>query len=89
MNYLDQTIELIEQPSGWLGVWFHPNYIIELGFFPTAQVAWEVVTELVRRDVAGRSLLGLLDEWRDKNLITYREQDLLEASLFQHVFEEG
>lgn len=89
MNYLGQPIELIEQPSGWLGIWFHPCCIIELGYFPTAQSAWDAVTELVRRDVAGRSLLPLIQEWRDQDLIDYREQDWLEASLFQFVSEEG
>jgi hypothetical protein len=88
MQYLGQSIELIEEAPGWLGVWFHPCCVVQLGFFPTALSAWEAVTELVRRDGASRSLAGLTQEWREQNLISASEQDAIESSLFQYVFDE-
>jgi hypothetical protein len=89
MEYLGQSIEVLQQPHGWMGVWYHPACMVQLGYFPTAQMAWEAVAELVRRDLAGQSLCGVVQEWREQGFVSRSEQDLLEASLFQYVFDES
>jgi hypothetical protein len=69
MDYLGQHVELSCQAPGWVGVWWHPAGIVQVGFFPTANDAWEAVTEIIQRDFAVRSLLEVVTEWRDIDLI--------------------
>lgn len=65
MEYLGQRVEITEQDPGWVGVWWHEGGMIQLGYFITPTEAWQAVVELIQRDLAVRSLLSVLDEWRD------------------------
>jgi hypothetical protein len=64
MEYLGQRVEITEQDSGWVSIWWHEGGMIQLGFFTTAPEAWQAVIDLIQRDLAVRSLLSVLDEWR-------------------------
>lgn len=85
MNYLGYKIDLVQQDPGWTSVWYHPVYVIQLGFFPTPNAAWDAAIELIQRDTAVRSLLNELEEWDGKNLIGEDEHSLLEESLVNFV----
>jgi hypothetical protein len=69
MDYLGQHVEITEQDSGWIGIWWHEGGMIQLGFYETAPDAWQAVVELIQRDLAVRSLLNVLDQWQDRKQI--------------------
>jgi hypothetical protein len=69
MEYLGQRVEITEQDSGWIGIWWHEGGMIQLGFYETAPEAWHAVVELIQRDLAVRSLLTVLDYWQDRRQI--------------------
>jgi hypothetical protein len=86
MNHLGQPIELSQEELGWVGIWWHPSgYLIELGYFPTADAAWNAVAELIQRDMAVRSLLELVEDWRERDMINDREYDFSVDALMQSV----
>ncbi len=85
MDYLGQRIDLIEQDTGWVGIWWHPAGIVQVGFFPTATAAWDMVVELIQRDMAVRSLIEVVDEWRDTSLLTEWEHASGVESLVEFV----
>jgi hypothetical protein len=85
MEYLGQQIEVTEQDSGWISVWWHESGMIQLDYFPTAPEAWQAITELIQRDLAVRSLLSTMDEWRDRDNIDDLEYALGVNSLVEFV----
>ncbi len=86
MNYLGQQVEVLETELGWIGIWHHHLAgRIEIKYFPVAQEAFELVMELIRQDLAVVSLLRLIDEWRDFDLIDECEHGLVADSLVQSV----
>ena len=85
MNYLGQTIELIQEDGGWVSIWYHHICMIQLGTFPTANAAWDATVELIERDLAVRSLLEVIDDWTSTGLITCQEYSSIEDSLVQFV----
>lgn len=85
MNYLGQTIELIQEDYGWISIWHHHICMIQLGTFPTANAAWDATVELIERDLAVRSLLAVIDDWTHEGLITRHEYSSIEESLVQFV----
>ncbi len=85
MEYLGQHIEITEQDAGWSSIWWHEGGMIQLGYFETAPEAWQAVTELIQRDLAVRSLLTLMDDWRDQNNIDDLEYALGVNSLVEFV----
>jgi hypothetical protein len=85
MEYLGQHIEVTEQDPGWVSIWWHEGGMIQLGFFPTAPEAWQAITELIQRDLAVRSLLSTMDDWRDCEHIDDLEYALGVNSLVEFV----
>uniref|UniRef100_A0A832M3B4 Uncharacterized protein n=1 Tax=Oscillatoriales cyanobacterium SpSt-402 TaxID=2282168 RepID=A0A832M3B4_9CYAN len=86
MNYLGQKVEVLETEMGWIGIWYHHLAgRIEIKFFPSAQDALELVMELIRQDLAVVSLLRLLDEWRDYDIVDEWEHGTAADSLVQSV----
>ena len=86
MHYLGQPIELIQEGPGWVGIWWHTaGYRVEMGFFPTATAAWDAMAELVRRDLAVRSLLEVVEVWKDETIISDSEYELSAEALVQSV----
>lgn len=85
MEYLGQNIEITEQDSGWIGVWWHEGGMIQLGYFSSAPEAWQAVTELIQRDLSVRSLLTVIDDWRDRSHIDDIEYALGVNSLVEFV----
>ena len=86
MNHLGQSIELAQENLGWVGIWWHPSgYLIEIGYFPTPDAAWTAVVEIIQRDLAVRSLLELVEDWREDCLISDREYDFSVDALMQSV----
>jgi hypothetical protein len=86
MHYLGQSIELMQENSGWVGVWWHSaGYRIEMGFFATAAEAWDAMTELIQRDLAVRALLEVVEEWREMTRISEREYAVTAEALVQSV----
>ncbi|NDJ19167.1 hypothetical protein [Myxacorys almedinensis] len=68
MEYLGQCVEIMEHDPGWISIWWHEGGMIQLGYFITPTEAWQAVVDLIQRDLAVRSLLCVLDEWRN---VTY------------------
>jgi hypothetical protein len=85
MEYLGQTIELIQQDTGWISIWHQPGYVIQIGFFQTPSAAWDAAVELIQRELAVRALLNTLDEWATTDLISYQEHAMLESELVKFV----
>ena len=85
MDYLGQHIELIEEGSGWVAIWWHSVGLIEIGFFPTAHSAWEAAVELIQREFAVRSLLDVLEDWTSTEQISEWEYAASVDSLVQFV----
>lgn len=85
MDYLGQHIELHQKGPGWVGIWWHQMGLIEIGTFPTPNAAWEAVIELIQREYAVRSLLEVVEDWRDEQFIDDWEYALTVDSLVQFV----
>lgn len=86
MNYLGQQIEVLETDLGWISIWHHHLAgRIEIKYFLNAQDALDLVMSLIRQDLAVVSLLRLLDEWRDTDLIDEWEHGLAADSLVRSV----
>lgn len=86
MHYLGQQIELTQENSGWVGIWWHSaGYRVEMGFFPTATAAWDAIVELIRRDFAVRALLEVVEEWLDMEWINDREYSASAEALIESV----
>lgn len=86
MNYLEQPIELTQETAGWVAVWWHwAGYKIEMGFFPTATAAWDAITDLIQRELAVRSLLEVVEEWRESTQINDSEYETSTEALIQSV----
>jgi hypothetical protein len=58
---------------------------IEIGFFLTGDDALELTRDLIRRDFAAISLMKVVDEWYEMDLVTDYEHDLIQNSLVQSV----
>lgn len=86
MNYLGQPIELVQETTGWVGIWWHSaGYRIEMGFFATATAAWDALTELIQRDLAVRSLLEVVEDWRSATRISDCEYVASSEALIESV----
>jgi hypothetical protein len=85
MEYLGQQIEISEQKSGWVGIWWEKEGVVQLGFFPTASAAWQAIVELIQRDLAIRSLLSIIAEWRDQENIAKLEYELCLNALAEFI----
>lgn len=85
MDYLGQHIELHEETSGWVAIWWHHLGLIHIGYFTTAHEAWTAVSELIQREIAVRSLLEVIEDWRDITLIDDWEYALSVNSLVEFV----
>jgi hypothetical protein len=86
MNHLGQPIELAQQNAGWVAIWWHwAGYKIEMGFFPTATVAWDTITDLIQREIAVRALLEVVEEWRENAQVSDREYETSTEALIQSV----
>jgi hypothetical protein len=84
--YLGQPIEVLETEQGWLSIWHHRLVgQIEIGFFLTGDDALELTRDLIRRDFAAISLMKVVDEWYEMDLVTDHEHDLIQNSLVQSV----
>lgn len=86
MNYYGQTIDLMQQSDGWVGIWWHPSGYIEVGVFPTSKAAWDAVVDLIQRECAVRSLLSTVEEWYLWGLVSDREYTVSTEELVQSVF---
>ncbi len=86
MHYLGQPIELTQENSGWVCIWWHSaGYRVEMGFFPTATAAWDAIVELIQRDFAVRALLEVVEEWLDLERIDDREYSTSAEALIESV----
>ena len=89
MDYLGQHVELLEEGPGWVAVWWHQMGLIEVGYFPTPNAAWDAVSELIRRDLAVKSLMEVIEDWRDYELISEWEYALGIDSLVKFVLAQA
>ncbi|HEY9908362.1 MAG TPA: hypothetical protein V6D18_12245 [Thermosynechococcaceae cyanobacterium] len=86
MNHLGQPIELSQENEGWVGIWWHPSgCLLEVGYFLTPDAAWEAVAEFIQRDIAVRSLLELVEDWREETVISDREYECIAEALVHSV----
>jgi hypothetical protein len=86
MDYLGHRIEIVEAEPGWVGVWYHHlARRVEIGFFPTAQDALELMIELIQREIAVTAIMEVVAEWGESGVIDPHEQDVAMDSLAQAV----
>ncbi|WP_421654453.1 hypothetical protein [Leptothermofonsia sp. ETS-13] len=86
MNYyLGQQIELIEEEPGWVGIWSHESGEVGIGYFPTAEYAWDAVVGLIQRDLAVRAVLDVVNEWLEVGTVKNHEYVSIVDSLMHFV----
>jgi hypothetical protein len=81
MEYLGQNIEIFKDRPGWIASWNNDVGVIQIGFFQTPIAALDAIIKFIQHDLVLRSLLSVLDEWRQDDLIVEEEYTLMADSL--------
>ncbi len=83
--YLGQQIELVEEGLGWVGIWTHDAGEVGIGYFGSADDAWDAVVNLIQRDLAVKAMLDVLNEWLEVEVIENQEYVSVVDALMQFV----
>jgi hypothetical protein len=81
MEYLGQNIEIFKDRPGWIASWNNDIGIVQIGFFQTPIDALDAIIKFIQHDLVLRSLLSILDDWRQDDLIVEEEYKLMADSL--------
>jgi hypothetical protein len=81
MEYLGQNIEIFKDRPGWIASWNNDVGVVQIGFFQTPVDALDAIIKFIQHDLVLRSLLSILDDWRQDDLIVEEEYTLMADSL--------